>query len=185
MPKKKSDLTDHQRAALQAAAYSKTLIAWPLPHRLKLSKGSATIVAKGLIKRGLVEERPALSNDPIWREGEGGLAMTLVITKAGLAACGMSAKADQQENPAHEADSGPTAAVSEDQRRMPRAGSKLAILLALLRRDEGATVDEMAEATGWQPHTVRGVMSGALARRFGVATVSEKVEGRGRVYYLK
>jgi hypothetical protein len=72
MTKKKSDLTDLQRAVLQAAAYSKSLIAWPLPHRLKLGKGSATIVAKGLLKKGLVEERPALGNDPDLARGRRG-----------------------------------------------------------------------------------------------------------------
>lgn len=52
------------------AAYGTNLLAWPLPKRLKLSKGSTTIVAKGLLKKGLVEERPAFGHDPIWRERE-------------------------------------------------------------------------------------------------------------------
>ena len=37
-------------------------------------------------------------------------------------------------------------------------------------------------ATGWQPHTVRGAFAGALKKRLGFTIVSEKVEGRGRVY---
>lgn len=67
---------------------------------------------------------------------------------------------------------------------MPKAGSKLAMLVALLSREQGATIEEMVAATGWQPHTVRGVMSGALARKFGLQIGSERVEGRGRVYRL-
>ena len=66
--------------------------------------------------------------------------------------------------------------------KSPRAGSKLAILLELLARPEGATIAEMATATGWQKHSVRGAMSGVLTKRYGVQVGSEVVEGRGRVY---
>jgi hypothetical protein len=175
-------LTGHQRAVLTMAAYSTNLLAWPLPKRLKLSKGSTTIVVKGLLRKGLVEERPALGNDPIWRETEDGKALTLVVTKAGLAAVGMTPANAPSEKAADAVERGPTAPVSENQRPMPRAGSKLATLVALLGRKEGATVEEMVPATGWQAHTVRGVMSGALAKKFGLQIGSEKVEGRGRVY---
>ncbi len=58
----------------------------------------------------------------------------------------------------------------------------MAMLVALLGRAEGATVAEMAASTGWQAHTARGVMSGALVKKFGLRVESEKVEGRGRVY---
>ena len=45
--------------------------------------------------------------------------------------------------------------------------SKQAEMIAMLRRPEGATVDEVASATGWQRHTVRGVLSGTLRRSLG------------------
>jgi hypothetical protein len=64
----------------------------------------------------------------------------------------------------------------------PRA-SKQAEVIALLRRPEGATVDEVRAATGWQPHTVRGVFSGALKKKLGLAVVATKEE-RGRVYRI-
>jgi hypothetical protein len=54
----------------------------------------------------------------------------------------------------------------------------------LLGCDEGATIDEVVAATGWQPHTVRGAIAGALRKRLGITLVSEKVEGRGRVYRI-
>ena len=47
----------------------------------------------------------------------------------------------------------------------PRAGTKQAKLIELLRRPEGATVEQIAEATGWQNHTVRGAISGALKKK--------------------
>ncbi len=63
----------------------------------------------------------------------------------------------------------------------PARASKQAAVIALLRRPEGATVDEIRAATGWQPHTVRGRFSGALKKKLGLAVVPTKEE-RGRVY---
>jgi Protein of unknown function (DUF3489) len=65
-----------------------------------------------------------------------------------------------------------------------RSGTKLALLLDLLQRKGGATIAEMMKATGWQPHSVRGALSGALKKTLGLAVKSEKVEGRGRVYRI-
>ena len=108
----------------------------------------------------------------------------------GLAAVGMLPEvagdgkqaADETAQKAHdEAKRGPTAPVRDNMRR-PRAGSKWAQLVALLAREGGVTVDEMASALDWQEHTARGVLSGTLKKRFGLVIVSEMVEGRGRVY---
>lgn len=65
----------------------------------------------------------------------------------------------------------------------PPRPSKQAEVIGLLRRPEGATVDEVRAATGWQPHTVRGVFSGALKKRLGLAIVGTREE-RGRVYRI-
>jgi hypothetical protein len=61
--------------------------------------------------------------------------------------------------------------------------SKQDEVIAMLRRPEGATVDEVASATGWQRHTVRGVFSGTLKKKLGLTIASAKEE-RGRVYRL-
>jgi hypothetical protein len=61
--------------------------------------------------------------------------------------------------------------------------SKQDAVIAMLRRPEGATVDEVASATGWQRHTVRGVFSGTLKRKLGLTLASAKEE-RGRVYRI-
>jgi uncharacterized protein DUF3489 len=50
-------------------------------------------------------------------------------------------------------------------------------------RPEGATVDKVASATGWQRHTVRGVFSGTLKKKLGLTVASAK-EVRGRVYRI-
>ena len=65
----------------------------------------------------------------------------------------------------------------------PARASKQAEVIAMLRRPEGTTVDEVRVATGWQPHTVRGVFSGALKKKLGLAIVATKEE-RGRVYRI-
>jgi hypothetical protein len=50
----------------------------------------------------------------------------------------------------------------------PRAGTKQAKLIELLKRPEGATVEQIAKATGWQHHTIRGAISGALKKKLGL-----------------
>jgi len=65
----------------------------------------------------------------------------------------------------------------------PRAGSKQDRVVGLLQRPEGATIDEIASAMGWQRHTVRGLISGALKKKLGFDIVSEKTE-RGRLYRI-
>jgi hypothetical protein len=61
--------------------------------------------------------------------------------------------------------------------------SKQDAVIAMLRRPEGATVDEVASATGWQRHTVRGVFSGTLKKKLGLSLASAQEE-RGRVYRI-
>ena len=60
----------------------------------------------------------------------------------------------------------------------PRANTKRARVLALLRRPEGATVAQVAEATGWAVHTVRGFLAG-LNKAGTSATVLERVRQVG------
>lgn len=67
----------------------------------------------------------------------------------------------------------------------PQAGpsGKLGVIVALMRRSEGATVVAMGEATGWLAHSVRGAIAGSLKKKHGLAIISEPAEG-GRVYRL-
>jgi len=63
-----------------------------------------------------------------------------------------------------------------------RAGTKLATLIEMLTRPNGATIEQMSAETGWQAHSVRGAISGTLKKKLGFTVTSEKVDGRGRVY---
>ncbi len=65
-----------------------------------------------------------------------------------------------------------------------RRGTKQAILIEMLKRSKGATIADMAAKTGWQTHSVRGAISGALKKKLGLSVTSETVEGRGRVYRI-
>jgi DNA-binding MarR family transcriptional regulator len=64
-----------------------------------------------------------------------------------------------------------------------RATTKQDQVIAMLRRPQGATIDDIVGATKWQRHTVRGMIAGALKKKLGLRVVSEKAE-RGRVYRI-
>ena len=66
-----------------------------------------------------------------------------------------------------------------------RAGTKQAQVIAMLKRPFGATITEIVEATGWQAHSARGFISGALKKRLGLAIMSRKIERRGTVHLLE
>ena len=65
-----------------------------------------------------------------------------------------------------------------------RAGTKQAVLIELLKRKTGATIADLVKATGWQPHSVRGAISGTLKKKLGLKVTSEPNEKRGRVYRI-
>ena len=67
--------------------------------------------------------------------------------------------------------------------RGARATSKQSQVLALLRRNEGATLEALMQATGWQQHSVRGFFAGVLRKKLGLELTSEKTDA-GRVYRL-
>ena len=61
--------------------------------------------------------------------------------------------------------------------------SKQQLVLSLLTRPIGATLEEMMEASGWQRHSVRGAISGTIKKRLGFV-IASNVEERGRVYRI-
>ena len=62
--------------------------------------------------------------------------------------------------------------------------TKLDLIINLLSRTEGATIEDMVTATGWQKHSVRGVMSNALTKKRGLQIVSDKPQGGSRIYKI-
>lgn len=204
-------LTDTQLIVLTKAAQRSTMLALPLPPNLK--GGAAHKVVKPLIEKGLLEEVDAnvRAGETVWRETGAGHGVTLAITEAGLAAIGIepekpkskgAPKAAASKTPAKAAPAAtgaktaktPTTAAPAKKtapkgpagatERTPREGTKQAVMIAMLQRNGGATIAQIVEATGWQPHTVRGAMAGAIKKKLGLAIVSEKVAGQERVYNI-
>ncbi len=192
MPK----LTDSQLVILSAAARRQDGAVLPLPRSLKVNKAAATTVLKSLLKKGLVAERSAAADEAHWRETRDGGRTALVITDTGLQAIGVevdrkTSKRSPSTKPRpkqrrRRAEPKPAGARPKGRTLPPavRPGTKQALLIDLLKRKKGATIEEIVEATGWQPHSVRGAISGALKKKLGPAVTSEKVKARGRVYRI-
>ena len=170
-------LSDTHSIILSAASQRTDRFALPLPKSLK--GGAAHKVVNALVDKGLLREVKANRklNDPVWRETDDGRLVTLVITDAGLAAVGIETEVPKE--PAAEA-----APPSAPKERKPREGTKQSVMIEMLRRPQGATLGEIVEATGWQSHTVRGAMAGALKKKLGLKISSEKDEVKGRVYRI-
>ena len=201
-------LSDTQAVILSAAAQRDDRNVLPLPGSLR--GGAAIKVVGALLSRGLVAETATESwtkadaaLNRFWRNDEDGRAVLLRITDEGLAAIGVETETPASDTPdtardapdAAEdtgqdatlpvAETAPTDAPNAAPKpRKTREGTKQAQLIAMLRAEGGATIDEIVAATGWQPHTVRGAMAGALKKKLGLAIASEKVEGRGRAYSI-
>jgi len=192
MPK----LTDTQLVILSAAAGCQDGAVLPLPRSLKVNKAAATTVLKSLLKKGLVAEGPAAPDEAHWRETRDGGRTALVITDTGLQALGVevdrktskqssSTKAQPSER-SRRAERKPSGSRPKG-RTSPaagRPGTKQALLIDLLKRKKGATIEEIVEATGWQAHSVRGAISGTLKKKLGLMVTSEKPDDGARRYRI-
>ncbi len=200
-------LSDTQRVVLSAACQRPDRNILPLPANLK--GGAAAKVIAGLSAKGLVQEVPADTGEPVWREDENGSRTSLRATDAAFQALGIevdpspspetampnaktrSRKGASGPKPSAKAKAAPrkgsrkpASADEGKSERQSRTNTKQASLIAMLEQPDGASLDEIVAATGWQPHTVRGAIAGALKKKLGLTVASEKVEGRGRVYRI-
>jgi hypothetical protein len=73
----------------------------------------------------------------------------------------------------------PEAAREPSAKPTPRAGTKQAKMIEMLKRPEGATVEQIAEATGWQHHTIRGAISGALKKKLSLTAEATRTREVG------
>jgi hypothetical protein len=159
-------------------------------------------VATKLISAGLVEEIEADAPAPIWRrDTETGQAYALKLTAAGAKAIGIDEGVEPEVAPDEKgalenrnqagvslkvettdasqlrepASAGPSA---------PRGSSKLAHVIALLQRDDGATTDELIAATGWLAHTTRAALTGLRKRGYAV-TINRADKERESFYRIR
>jgi hypothetical protein len=202
-------LTDTQLIVLSSAAkHDEGLATRPA----NLNAAAAMKVASSLIDRGLVREIRAKTDAPIWHENDDG-RFALKITKAGREAIGIDGDEEAQQAASSSATPGPskpkkrgskaaantvaakTAAPQTKAARQKtrgngetssgqiRAGSKQAVIVKLMSRPKGATLDEMVQATEWLPHTTRAALTGLRKRGFALERIND--EAKGSVYRIK
>ncbi|MEX2430880.1 MAG: DUF3489 domain-containing protein [Dehalococcoidia bacterium] len=185
-------LNDTQRLILSAAAARDDLRALPLPEALRAPAHTVKKAVAAMIEQGLLDEITALPEDTPWTESEAGGRVALVATPVGLAVIGIEPDTSPTEGQGAAEGSAGASTPGKRSKGLARASvgegegkqSKQDTVLALLRRPEGASVHEMAAATSWQPHSVRGFLSGALKKRLKLEVTSEKEEGGERRYFV-
>ena len=137
-------------------------------------------MVRSLIKRGLLIGLPQAQGPShliITETGRTAVA-ALAPTPAPAATAKHTRKGEAQ---AETEAKGPTPAANPAAPATPTG--KLGVLVTLLRDEAGATVEAMSAATGWQAHSVRGAIAGALKKRLGFTVTSQKTE-TGRFYRI-
>jgi DNA-binding MarR family transcriptional regulator len=160
-------LTDLQYVLLAIASKRGNGSLMPPSTSIGMTQASITRVINTLIKRSLAEEVATKDEASVWR-AEGKRKLAIVITDAGRAAI---AEADDQR---WEAEQPPTEPEPDPVEVAPQ--TKQARLIAMLQRKEGATLDQLVEATGWLPHTTRAALTG-LRKKGHVITRSKDEAG--------
>jgi Protein of unknown function (DUF3489) len=183
------NLTAIQREVLSAASLrdDRCLV---LPKTLR--GGAAQKVATKLLTIGFVRKIKAKAEVPVWRrDQEADQAYALKLTAAGLKAMTV----DAEEPRATAADEASPAETKDQPKALPNAvaapsipspptvreGTKIAQVLDLLQRDQGARLDELTSMTGWLPHTARAALTGLRHRGFAVR-LERGAEGVASVY---
>ncbi len=189
-------LNDTQLVMLSAASQrnDRCLAAPPTDSATRRTAGK-------LIPAGLVKEIKAKAGAPIWRrDEESGQPYALKLTAAGAKA--IAVDENDQSGHVHEADApgkvdeaaassqqhaaqdpSPAGAIqsTSEGRSAPRDGTKLAQVIELLQRDDGATIDDLIAATGWLAHTTRAALTG-LRKRGYAAEIDRSHKERGSIY---
>lgn len=169
----------------------------------KLDKRAATrdSVAE-LLKSKLLGTVPKTPGHALWERDKSGLPLGLVITLKGLKAINADeagpevtardepstappASAPRKGAEGNNAGKRKTAGTRTNTKPRPvhRPGSKLDAIVKLMRRPKGASIEQMMAETGWQPHSVRGAISGAIKKKLGLAVSSER-SGDERLYRI-
>jgi hypothetical protein len=92
------------------------------------------------------------------------------------------ARSGHRATRAKKANRGATSAKSPKKAAGARTGSKTAKVLDLLKRSGGASLKELMKATGWQAHSVRGFLSGAVGKKRGMTVTTTKAADDERRY---
>ena len=178
-------LTDAQLVMMSAAAQRKDRCL-SAPETIK-GAALSKVTAK-LTKLGLVREIEAKPGAPIWRRDDAGQAYALKLTAAGLKAIVVDERSQNAIEPSEAPQPQVKNVTSPDedghpaQVAVPRDGSKLALVIEHLQRDDGATIIDLTQATGWLPHTTRAALTGL--RKRGYAVIRERIGAGDSVYRI-
>jgi hypothetical protein len=143
-------LNDTQSLLLSHASQAVGGSLSPLPAGCAPEDQKIIRAVASLLRRELLEERATRTAGVVWRsDDETGLG--LFITSAGLAAIGVEVEVAADVPEAERAPCPPPP---------PAPSNKIADVLALLGRVDGATSAELIDATGWLPHTTRAALTG-------------------------
>lgn len=173
-------LNDTQLMILSAASQRRDFSVYPLPKSVKNGDGPKHL--KKLLSLQMIEEVEAIGDAPVWRVHEDGYNLTLILADEGFRALGVereAGKTDKRRQPAKKTNPAPKTTSGSTR----RTDSKQAAMIALLQRAKGTTIDELAQTTGWQKHSVHGVMSGVLRKKLGINITSE-AGPHGRTYRI-
>ena len=169
-------LTPAQHAILaKAINTSGGKIEW-FPDNIK--GGARTKVLEGMFNRALIT--PDGKDRKSWRvaaEGYDALGMPRPGSKPPKALPEVDAELDAAVTAAEA-----TWAKGDKPAPRTRENSKQAEVIRMLQRPEGATINQICAATGWQAHTVRGTFAGAFKKKLGLTITSDKAQGGERVY---
>jgi hypothetical protein len=171
---KQPKLSDLQLVLLSTASQRADGNLLPFAESLKADDIRFPKAIQSLIKRGFVTETEVHGGALAWRE-EGDRRFGISITPEGTAAIageGGEPPVDQEKSTGSKPAPAPVKATAVT------AGTKQALLVSLLERDEGASIQEIVDATSWQPHTTRAALTGLKKRGFEIT--SEKVDGVSR-----
>jgi hypothetical protein len=175
-------LSDTQLMLLSSASQREDLlVTLPVPPKA----GAARTSLSKLLSQGLVEEVAATREQPLWRIDDDGQLTGLRITRAGLEAIGLEPDGEPAPHESTSCTPGVLLQAVEspvESRPVPRDGSKQALMISLLRRGQGASLGDLAAATGWLPHTTRAALTGL--RKKGHALTREKRQDSTSVYRI-
>ena len=128
-----------------------------------------------------VAAEPGASTAPKKASSKKGASKKADAPKAKKAAKPAAPKKEAKTTPKKEAKASTKAAKSAG---IPQEFSKKGIVIDLLQRKGGATMAEIAKATDWQNHSIRGFISGQLTKKMGLTVESSKNEAGERTYKI-
>ena len=147
-------LNDLQLILLSTAAQRDDGGVFPVVESIAKDEDRVRNAVQSLLKRSLVEEGPTTDRRLSWREHDD-RPIAVFITAAGRSLMDRTADGAEPGGSGESTPENEKTSVHE-----ARRGSKKGLVLGLLRRADGATLDELVTATGWLPHTTRAALTG-------------------------